>query len=754
MSRRAGEYDGAAGGPDALRSVARAVLAQGEPLTATRALLRANQPDGFDCPGCAWPDPRHTSSFEFCENGAKAVAWEATGRTVGADFFARWTVAELRRRDDHWLESQGRLTQPLRYDAASDRYVPVAWEDAFVAIGAKLRSLGDADAAAFYTSGRASNEAAFLWQLFARLFGTNNLPDCSNLCHEATSVGLPESIGVGKGTVTLEDFALTDAVLSFGHNPGSNHPRMLGTLREVALRGKPIVVFNPMRERGLERFRSPQHATDMLHAAGVPLATHYFQPRVGSDHRVLQGLMKRLVELDRESGGVLDRAFLAGHTSGLDGLLAELDALDWSRILGDTGLDAVAFDIAARVYAAAPSCIVAYGMGITQHRHGTRTVQQLANLLLLRGNVGRAGAGICPVRGHSNVQGDRTVGINERPPPEFLDRLEAAFGRPMPRRPGVTVVEALLAMREGGIRALLSLGGNVARAAPDPAFTEEALARLELTVGIHTKLNRSHLCHRGEAWILPCLGRTDADEQAGGPQAVTVEDSMSMVHASRGFRVPVSPLLRSEPSIVAGLAAATLGETGLRWQWLVEDYDRIRDLIEACVPGFDGYNARIRKPGGFRLPVAAASRLWRTAGGLARFLAFGEEDPPPPPGYPLRLTTIRSHDQYNTTVYGMDDRYRGIHGRRDVVFMNVADLAARGLRSGDAVDVVAPEAGGAERRLPGWMAVAYDVAPGCCAAYYPEANGLVALDRHDPRSRTPAYKSVPVEVRVAGRDTG
>jgi molybdopterin-dependent oxidoreductase alpha subunit len=740
-------YDGPAGGWASLAAVARALREQQAVTTGTRALLRTNQPDGFDCPGCAWPEPAEASPFEFCENGAKAVAWEATSRSVGPEFFAAHTVSELRRQTDHWLENQGRLACPMRYNRTTDHYEAVSWDEAFRFIGERLRALPRPDCAAFYTSGRASNEAAFLYQLFVREFGTNNLPDCSNLCHEATSVGLPHSIGVGKGTVQLGDFAVTDAVFTFGHNPGSNHPRMLSTLRQVARRGKPIVAFNPLRERGLERFRSPQDAGEMLTGGATDLVTHYFQPRVGSDYLVLQGLMKRLLEIEAGGTAVLDREFIAAHTTGFDELRSQLMALDWDVLCAGTGLDRAEFDAAAGVYAAARSAIVAYGMGITQHRHGTGNVQQIANLLLLRGNIGRPGAGICPVRGHSNVQGDRTVGINERPPADFLDRLDAAFRIRSPREPGVTVVECIEGMQQGTIRVLISLGGNFAVAAPDPIATHAAVARLDLLVGIHTKLNRSHLLHERDALILPCLARSDRDLQASGPQAITVEDSMSMVHASRGFRTPVSEALRSEPAIVAGIARATLPESRVPWEDLVGNYDRIRDRIEQVVPGFERYNERIRVPGGFHLHNPAAGREWRTPDGRARFISFSGPAAAAPARYPLRLTTVRSHDQYNTTVYGFEDRYRGISGRRDVLFMNDEDLRAAGLAAGDLVDVFAAGPGAAERCLPGLLAVAYPIARGSCAAYYPEAMPLIALQDHDPQSFTPAYKLTWIRIQ-------
>jgi molybdopterin-dependent oxidoreductase alpha subunit len=743
-------YQDAAGGFAALGAVARALREQG-PLRTGAALLKTNQPDGFDCPGCAWPDPKHTASFEFCENGAKAVAWEATTKAIGREFFVAHSVSWLRDQSDHWLEAQGRLAEPLRYDAASDHYLPISWDEAFRLVGERLRALPSPQAAAFYTSGRTSNEAAFLYQLFVRAYGTNNLPDCSNLCHEASSIGLPQSIGVGKGTVTLADFDRADAVFSFGHNPGTNHPRMLATLQAVARRGAPIVVFNPMRERGLERFRSPKDPAAMLTGASTELATHYFQPRIGSDPLVLQGLMKRLLELDTAAAGaVLDHGFIATHTNGFAALRTHLEALDWESLCTGSGLSREDFDQAAQVYARARSVIVAYGMGITQHRHGTGNVQQIANLLLLRGNLGRPGAGICPVRGHSNVQGDRTMGINERPPAAFLDRMERATGIRMPREPGCTVVECIEAIRRRELRALVSLGGNFAVAAPDPAATHAAMGQLELTVGIHTKLNRSHLLHRGEALILPCLARSDRDPQAGGEQSVTVEDSMSMVHASRGFRAPVSDQLRSEPAIVAGMAAATLGESPVRWQWLVEDYARIRDLIGQAIPGFERYNERVAQPGGFHLPNPAAARQWQTASGRAEFIVFAAAAEAAPARYPLRLATVRSHDQYNTTIYGMDDRYRGIRGRRDVLFMNAGDMGAIGLTPGARVDVAADDGAGGERVLEALAAVPYAIASGSVAAYYPEATPLVSLAARDPDSHTPAFKSTWVRVSVRG----
>lgn len=797
-----GRYGGPAGGWGALQAVAKAVKAQMAVARDTRALRRVNQPEGFDCPGCAWPDPKSTSSFEFCENGAKAVAWEVTAKRVTPDFFAGHSVSELKGWHDHDLEAAGRLTHPMAYDRASDRYVPVSWEEAAARIGAALRALPDPDMAEFYTSGRASNEAAFLYQLFVREYGTNNFPDCSNMCHEATSVGLPESIGVGKGTVTLEDFEHTDAVFSFGHNPGTNHPRMLSTLRDVSKRGKPIAVFNPLKERGLERFADPQNPVEMLTGGSTRIASNYWQVKVGGDLALLKGLMKALVEMDaasRKAGGpdILDHDFIREHTTGFDALAADLAATGWDAIEAGSGLTQSDIERAATIYASAERVIACYGMGITQHRHGTENVQQIANLLLLRGNMGKAGAGICPLRGHSNVQGDRTVGITEIPPADLLDGIERTFGFAPPRGKGHGAIEAAEAMRDGRARAFVALGGNFPVAMSDPAVVLAAMERLDLTVSIATKLNRSHLATGRESFLLPCLGRTEEDVQEGGPQSVTVEDSMSVVHASRGTLRPASEHLRSEPWIVAAIARATLPASRVAWMDLVADYGRIRDLIEAVFPAFRDYNARVREPGGFRLPIAASERVWTTPTGKANLLTAtgtGEKAGSAQAGA-LLLATIRSHDQYNTTIYGLRDRYRGITGRRDVVFMHEDDMAARGIAHGDLVDLeaiggggaagetapIAPEGGGttrpeggapawdgagsagitdggaavkpgpaSSRRLPGLTAVAFEIARGSVAAYYPEANPLIALDDYDRRSGTPNYKSIPVLVRKAG----
>jgi molybdopterin-dependent oxidoreductase alpha subunit len=752
------KYDRSAGGWDALKAVAATLREQGIVAKGSKTLLETNQPAGFDCPGCAWPDPLHTSSFEFCENGAKAVTWEATKKRTTPEFFAAHSVDELWAWSDHALEGQGRLTHPMAYDAATGHYVPVGWDEALRRIGTALRALPDPDMAEFYTSGRASNEAAFLFQLFARGYGTNNFPDCSNMCHEATSVGLPHSIGVGKGTVTLEDFDHADAIFSFGHNPGTNHPRMMGTLREVAKRGAPIVVFNPFKERALERFASPQDPVEMATFSSTDIASAYYQVKAGGDIAVLKGMMKRVLERDAADimaggMGLLDRAFIETHTLGLDELCADLDATSWDAIERKSGLARSSIESAADVYLRSERVILCYGMGITQHRHGTASVQQIANFLMLRGNIGRPGAGICPLRGHSNVQGDRTVGITEKPGAALLDGMERAFGFRPPAAHGHSVVETVQAIRDGKSKALICLGGNLAVAMPDPAATFAAMRKLDLAVHMATKLNRSHLLMARESFILPVLGRTELDVQQSGTQSVTVEDSMSMVHASSGRLTPASELCRSEPAIIAGMAKATLGGTyGIAWDELVADYDRIRDKIEIVFPDFADYNARIRRPGGFRLDVAASRRAWLTPSGKAHFLVAAGlgEDPRLDQPDVLTLMTIRSHDQYNTTIYGLDDRYRGVFGRRDVLFLNEDDLAARGLAHGDMVDVVAvPEqddTAAPALAVRGLTAIAYNLPRGSAASYYPETNGLVALAHFDRQSGTPAYKSVPVRV--------
>ena len=753
------EYEGAAAGWGALKAVADAIRGQKAVVKETHGLLTMNQPHGFDCPGCAWPDPKHTSSFEFCENGAKAVAWEATAKRTTPEFFAAHTVSELWKWNDFDLENEGRLTHPMAYDRATDRYLPISWDEALARIGAALRALPNPDMAEFYTSGRASNEAAFLYQLFAREYGTNNFPDCSNMCHEATSVGLPESIGVGKGTVTLEDFDHCDAVFCIGHNPGTNHPRMLTTLREVSKRGVPIIVFNPLRERGLERFTSPQHPVEMLTLSSTPIASTYYLVKVGGDIAVLKGIMKTLVALDAKSlaeggAGVLDREFIANHTTGIDELLADLDATSWEAIEEASGLSRSDIEFAGSIYAKAERVIINYGMGITQHRHGTGNVQQIANLLMLRGNIGRKGAGISPLRGHSNVQGDRTVGITEIPSDELLNAIARVFGFDPPRNKGHNAIEAVEAIRDGRSKALVCLGGNLAVAMSDPEVTFKAMRNLDLAVHIATKLNRTHLL-LGKAIHHSSLSRTYGDRCSGNRPPIGHGGRFD-VHGAR-FAWRTETRVRA-PEIRAGhhrgMALATLPKTRVKWAELVADYGKIRDRIEAVFPDFADFNARIKQPGGFRLYVAASEREWLTPTKKANFLVYPgvDEDPRVADHETLTLTTIRSHDQYNTTIYGLNDRYRGIKGRRDVVFVNERDLASRGLKHGDLVDlaVVSDKNSKADKRaMRNLTAVAYNIAQGSIAAYYPEANVLVALDHYDAKSGTPSYKSTPVLLRAS-----
>ncbi|OJT43303.1 FdhF/YdeP family oxidoreductase [Serratia plymuthica] len=746
-------YDGPAGGWGALKATAIAVKTQMETFEAPATLMRTNQPDGFDCPGCAWPDKEHHSTFQFCENGAKAVTWEATSKRVTPEFLAANTVTSLLEKTDFELEGYGRLTHPLVYDSASDTLRPVEWEDAFKRIGEVLRGMQSPDQVEFYTSGRASNEAAYLFQLFAREFGTNNFPDCSNMCHEPTSVGLPQSIGIGKGTVSLDDFDNTELVISIGHNPGTNHPRMMGTLHELARRQIPIIVFNPLRERALERFADPQNVIEMATYSSTNIASTYYQVKAGGDAAALKGIAKALLEYDAAQGAgsnVIDRDFIAEHTQGFEQFATDLATTPWKDIEAESGLTQEDLEQVALAYAKSKATIITYGMGITQHNKGTANVRLIADLLLMRGNIGKPGAGICPLRGHSNVQGNRTVGITEKPSPEFLANLENVFGFVAPKEHGHDAVKGMQSMVEGTSKALICLGGNFAVALPDPDLCFPAMKSLDLSVHLGTKLNRSHLLVAKETYILPCLGRTELDMQDSGRQSITVEDSMSMVHASSGKLKPASPFLLSEPAIVAGMAKATLQDSKVPWMELVADYSIIRDLIEKTIPGFDKYNERIAQPGGFRMPLPPTERIWPTPTGKAMFSVFSgvEEDAEVQGDDVLRLITLRSHDQYNTTIYAMDDRYRGVFGRRDVLFMHDIDLEKRGLEHGDLVDIETVVAG-RKLRLENITVISYNIAPGSVGAYYPEANVLVPLDYIDKESGTPSYKSVPVRVTHA-----
>ncbi|MDQ0457095.1 FdhF/YdeP family oxidoreductase [Rhizobium paknamense] len=753
-----GKKSAAAGGWGALKSCGKRLLESGAPLSGARTLLKANQPDGFDCPGCAWGDPEHGSSFEFCENGVKAVSWEATEKRATPAFFAAHTVSALKQLSDYELELNGRLTHPMRYDRASDRYLPVRWEEAFAEIGAILKSLDSPNRAEFYTSGRASNEAAYLYQLFVRLYGTNNFPDCSNMCHEASGVALRQAIGVGKGTVLLEDFEKADAIFVIGQNPGTNHPRMLGDLRRASLRGAEIVVFNPVREKGLERFSDPQDKLEMLHGGSTSIASRYFQPRLGGDMAAVRGMSKAVFAADDAAlaaglPSLLDRAFLAEHCADFDAYRAAVDATSWEAIEDQSGLTRAEIEEAAQVYLKAERVICTWAMGVTQHIHSVPTIREIASFMFLRGNIGRPGAGLCPVRGHSNVQGDRTVGINEKPPAAFLDALEQHFGVAMPREEGHNVLAAIGAMLDGTAEAFIALGGNFARATPDSRLVAEAMGRMKLTVNIATKPNHSHLMPGEVSYILPCLGRTEMDlNSKGQSQLISVEDSMSMVHGSAGINRPASPHLKSEVAILAGIAEATVGNANVNWQELAEDYDLIRRHIEATIPGFEDFNTRLRKPRGFHLRNSAAHREWNTPKGKASFYtgtlpsetvhqraARGENR--------FALQTFRSHDQYNTTVYGLDDRYRGVYGERQVIFIHPEDLKALNASAGDRVDVVSEYDDGVERVAKSFRFVPYDIPRGSIAGYYPELNVLVPLGSAGTESDTPTSKSIMVSFR-------
>lgn len=742
----------AAGLPAVLSSVRHATREMGA-RRALGTLARLNQEGGFDCPGCAWPEPADPARMEFCENGAKHVAHEATNKRVGAEFFAHWPVSELEKQSDLWLEQQGRLVQPMIRRRGAEHYEPIAWDDAFARIGEVLRGLDSPDEAVFYTSGRTSNEAAFLYQLFARRFGTNNLPDCSNMCHESSGTGLIETIGVGKGTVSLVDFDYAEAIFLLGQNPGTNHPRMLTTLQQAKRRGAKIVSINPLRERGLVSFGHPQEIGGLL-GRGTAISDLFLRVRVGGDIAVLQGIAKELLEREAAApGSILDGAFIEEHTTGFDAYREALARVSWSDLVEQSGISRAEMQQAADIYAGARSVIACWAMGLTQHKFSVANVQEVVNLLLLRGNLGRAGAGACPVRGHSNVQGDRTMGITMKPLASFLQTLGAEFRFEPPVMHGYDTPAAIQAMSEGSAKVFIALGGNFAAATPDVDFTHAALRRCQLTVQISTKLNRSHLVAGEEAILLPCLGRTEVDVQESGPQFVTVEDSMALVHASEGRNPPASPELRSEPAIVAGIAAATLPDGGgISWSQFAANYDRIRDRIARVVPGFEDFNRRIRVPGGFSLPVAARERRFVTASGRAAFtvhplprieLAAGE----------YLMMTIRSHDQFNTTVYSLDDRYRGIRGDRCVVFMNADDIDAAGLVEGERVDIES-HARGEILRVSDFKVVAYDLPRRTTATYYPEGNPLVSIDHLADKSRTPAYKSVVVRVVKKGSGVG
>ena len=741
------EHDSAFGPPKshaagipAVVSSLRHVFGKAGVVRGTRALLDLNQAGGYDCPSCAWPDPDgHRAAAEFCENGAKAIASEAMRRTLGREFFTAHSVADLMAQSDAWHDLQGRLAEPMLLREGATHYEPVSWDEAFAIVAEELRALASPDEAVFYTSGRASNEAAFLYQLFVRAFGTNNLPDCSNMCHESSGLAMKEAVGVGKGTVTLDDFLAADVILCIGQNPGTNHPRMLSTLEAAVERGARLVAVNPLKEAGLLGFAHPQHLRGILGQAS-PLASTYLQVKVNGDMALLRGVAKALVAME-----AVDTAFVREHASGYEEYRTLLDATPWPELEALSGIARDAIEELALLLAAGERrLITCWAMGLTQHRNAVATIREVVNLHLLLGAIGRPGAGLCPVRGHSNVQGDRTMGIFEKMPEDFLAALERQAGVPVPRKHGFDTVDSIHAMHDGRAKVFIALGGNFAQATPDSDFTATALRNCRLTCHISTKLNRSHLVHGRRALILPCLGRSERD----GGGFVTTENSMGVVQSSQGKLPPASEHLLGEPEIIARMAHATLGDRGnIRWRWLAEDYDRLRTWIEAAVPGFEDFNTRIRRPGGFYLPNAAKERVWNTPNGKANFSAAPLVGLTAAEGRFL-LQTLRSHDQFNTTVYGLDDRYRGISGMRDIVFLNPEDLAALGVKPGGRIDLTSHWHDG-ERRLNGFRAIPYDMPRGTAAAYFPEANVLVPVGNVAEGSNTPASKSIEVSIRPA-----
>lgn len=738
-----------AGGVPAILSTIKHAYNEMGVVRGAKTLLKVNQKDGFDCQSCAWPDPDDERQVvEFCENGAKAVAEEATTKRVTPEFFKKWTVPELTRKSDFWLGKQGRITHPIVLREGSDNYEPISWEEAFKLIAEELNSLSSPDEAIFYTSGRTSNEAAFLYQLFVRQFGTNNLPDCSNMCHESSASALIETIGVGKGTVSLKDFELADAIFVIGQNPGSNHPRMLSSLQKAARNGCKIVSINPLPETGFFRFKNPQEVFEMLLTKGTQLSTLFLQVRINGDVALLKGIMKEMVEEeDRRPGEVLDQEFIREYTLGFESFIEDLKQTNWNEILEQSGISRDQIGEAATIAMQSKRMICCWAMGLTQHKNAVGTIQEIVNLLLLGGQMGRPGAGLCPVRGHSNVQGDRTMGIWERPTEAFLASLSREFDFKPPRNNGYDTVGAIRAMNEGRAKVFFAMGGNFLSATPDTEYTAEALQRCLLTAHVSTKLNRSHLITGKQALILPCIGRSEKDIQAAGPQFVTVEDSMSVVSSSRGSLEPVSPHLLSEPAILGRLAQATLKERStVDWKGLVVDYDRIRDRIANVVPGFEDFNRRIRE-GSFYLPNGARERKFNTPSLKAHFTVH------PIPHHNLDprqyvMMTIRSHDQFNTTIYGLDDRYRGIYNGRRVVFLNPEDIKEAGIVEGQLVDLTS-HFEGEERVANRFVVVPFSIPRRCAATYYPETNVLVPIGSVAEKSNTPTSKFVVISLKTS-----
>ncbi|WP_420606442.1 FdhF/YdeP family oxidoreductase [Novosphingopyxis sp.] len=749
-------YDGPAGGWGSLKGIAKILGTEKPSPGMFETLQRQNKTGGHMCTSCAWAKPAKPHPFEFCENGAKATLWELTSKRCTPQFFSTHSVSELRRWKDYDLEIEGRLTHPMRYDPETDHYVPASWDEAFRAIGAHLKKL-DPKSVIFYASGRASLETSYLYALFARVYGHNNLPDSSNMCHETTSVALTKVIGAPVGTCTLDDFEHCDAIFFFGQNTGSNSPRFLHPLQAAVKRGCRIVTFNPLKEKGLEEFVDPQNPVQMLSGKATEISYQYHQVKAGGDIAAILGMCKFILECDaarrRNTGsGVIDEDFIAEHTHGFDEFKAKCETTDWDEIEANCGLSRTALMDAARVYMDAEKVIGIYGMGLTQHVHGFENIGLLTNFLLLRGNIGRPGAGMSPVRGHSNVQGQRTVGIAEKTKLVPLDTIAAQFGFEPPREDGMNTVEACEGILDGSVKAFVSLGGNFVRAIPEREKMEHAWQEMELTVQIATKLNRSHLINGKSAWLLPCLARSERDMQATGAQQVTMEDTFSHVYASLGKRPPASDELMSELAIVAGLAKETVAANPkLKWDAWTGDYALVRDLIaETYHDEFYDMNERMNEAGGFYRGNSARERIWKTASGRAEFTtpamlsATGVEDREGR----FRLITLRSNDQFNTTIYGYSDRFRGIEGTRHVVLINPGEMAQAGLRAGQRVSLIGDADDGADRRVSGLTVTPYETPDGCLGGYFPELNPLVPLWYHDERSKTPASKGVPVRIEA------
>ncbi|MGE8271551.1 FdhF/YdeP family oxidoreductase [Stenotrophomonas sp.] len=744
-------YNQPAGGWGAAGATAKVLLQQSVIGKGSKALLAMNQPGGFKCPSCAFPDADERKKLEFCENGAKALAWEATQFRAGRELFAQHTVTELMAQTDYWLEMQGRLTEPMRYDASTNHYVPCSWDEAFALIGRHLQALDSPHQAEFYTSGRTPNEAAFLYSIFVREFGTNNFPDCSNMCHEPTSRGLPPAIGVGKGTIVLKDFEHAEAIFVIGQNTGTNSPRMMSNLVEARKRGIPIVAVNPMPERALIRFAEPQDVVQMATFGSTEITSEFVHIRIGGDLALIKGMMKVMFEREAQGERVLDHDFLTEHTVGLEALREDVMAQDWDEIVQVSGITQAQIRRCAEIYIRSKATVICYGMGLTQHQYGSTLLQQVANLLLLRGNFGKPGAGIGPIRGHSNVQGDRTVGIDEKPKPAYLDRVQQVLGFDPPREHGHHVVESIEAMLDGSAKVFIGMGGNFIHAVPDTPRAYEAMRGLELTVGIATKLNRGHLVHGRDALILPVVARSERIVTPAGEQFVTIEDAMSNVTASRGVLEPVSTDVLPEVEIVCRMAMATLPHSKVDWAGCMHDYAPIRELIAAVYPEiYTGFNERIQQPHGFHLDIPPRRRVWPTPNGKANILVMPGLDVDAPVDDPemLRLATVRSHDQYNTTIYSYNDRYRGVYNDRMVLFMNIEDRLARGLEKEALVSLETISGDGVNRRIEGLTVLDYPMPRGALAGYYPELNPLLPLDYYDRVSGTPAAKSIPVRMRA------